>query len=1639
MRLAPSLVKHLADAVLREFATTEIGHCLRVDYLRADDAQDACRLLRELAGQAEIRAHVLEAPGVDPELAISTEEAVELRNRKTCRLALFVPAGLVDTTASSLTNSFASFDLDRCFKLCSASLLDRLPDEISGLVRQCLGALRGTARPTAEARADYLAAVSEQPALETVGRELWRVGLIPDAGSDGLTDRLENNLRCVRHLVRPVRAHTSAAERLAGLGLRPGAVYDELLEFLSSQRLRDARTWLALLAAPERFGRLSFDRWVFEALGASDLERIEVAPLQDANGCVEGYTKLLQPRGPGTALVAKVGSKVTVRWKAFPATPGNIARWRVEVVPEAVQYTPEEAASFEPPTAATSAKQRRATVKLDVDLSVTEVRAVQFRVVAVDTHGAPIALPDGQVIEGRSEEFWLSDEELEVPEPKQKRETVPTLPYGRLKVAVDKPCGTLNESPGQWTEGDLHYFSVTVNGRTAIRVGLSPVLRRIETRCIENPDELGAYDVVTDTQRPLELAAFRVRALDLGDRDAARSFVVKRREVFKLIAAQKFRGLVETAQWNPDLARAVRSYARAYRELLEASGPEGVATVLSVDTIHFEVNNPNRQDRAALLFPTHPLRLLWYSAYADLLEEWTKSLCAAGDRERPAIDLELLRQVTPLNFPAFTVDQSHEPLLCSQNLRFFWGVALPLCTPDPARLFADIARAVGLSDEDATLADFFPGRLAEEFNAYRRSHPYAAALRVSVVNPGSGSFVAGALREFLRETLEPDDENDGSTVLPRVELLAEALESSHSSFSAFTDLQRDLYDAQPPGRRSHLNPLFSVAIRPLRSDDQSPARDTNVTLLIDQLRPRVLTALPDSDEDSVSFYGLITRMIPRFISSDALTEWSYRIGLPAEASRERHPTSSAYTSDLVDTHREILRAVAEVVGGANTQGLPEIHASLDHDQRARIDRLHGRSDWVVTLDRFFGVEYFDEPLNPDLARVARKYLLDYAPDFLDGVGHRMVVTTTHRGEVEELLARAMRDLGFDGPPEAVNDILENLKAVSGRLALEVLAEEPRVREAACLGAAVTYLRSLGDLNDCLLVPVAAHPQLLAAGRRRRRSRDEVQRCDLLRVQFSRARVVATFIEVKPAIATANQEEVLHRIADQILGTEGVFRSLYFSDTPRRLDHLLQRSRLVTLFRFYLRRAARYGRLTSPDQVERIQESLAKLESGLGELKVNRQGIIVDPRSGPQEPLRFREVDIRFLTRRELASVGLVSAPAPPQPAQGVPSRVSREPESPKALGHKAGPADERPADDFVVSVELGTMIGSGEAAVWRAGVKGSPHLFILGIPGQGKSWTLTRILCELGQQGLPALVLDFHGQFAAAGGYYAHHVQPMVLNAAEGLPFSPFEADVDERSGASYWKANAFAVAEIMQYVTGLGDIQRDVVYEALRDCYEQQGFAERKPRRLPTINEFALRLEEREQRRGIKNVVPRCRPLLEFGLFREVSGGVPFEELLRRGVVIDVHSLGLETLQLAAGAFVLRKVYKDMFRWGEAERLRLAIVLDEAHRLARDITLPKIMKEGRKFGIVVVVASQGLADYHPDVVGNAGTKVVFRTNFPMSKKVAGFLRTAKNVDLAASIEQLSVGEALVQTPVMSTSCRVRMHPLDLIRLRQGI
>jgi hypothetical protein len=1444
-------------------------------------------------------------------------------------------------------------------------------------------------------------------------------------------------------------------------------------------------------------GAVTFERWAFEVPEAADLEVIDVLPLLDASGSVDPANGLIQPGGAGSQPVGLTGRrrKVTVKWTTKPSRVTSVSRWRASLIPAEGEYSPEEEAEADLPSTTAAGKTRRVSVPLAIDLDDMPIRAVQVHIVGLDEHGGELRDAAGNVVEGRSSEFWLESEEddlVPTSDGQPRAESVATRPLARVRAAMRLDDDEIAEAAGHWTTGDIDAYQFTMNGRHTARILVPGVLRQIEERRLQSFSHV-AYEATVDAGDHLTIEMVGEHELevpgDLGDRLASR-----RRDLFRKLSGQQGRGTIATSEWSSDLARSSRSYAAAFREALDGAGDASTRlALLSMDTLRLTLQHPAGNEPAVLVLPTHPLRVLWYSAYSELLSEWERQLLSAPRGARPGLlDVALLERVVPINVPAL-LPLGADPFLFVQNLRFFWSLHLPLGALDPARRVGDVAAAVGLGPEEALLTDLPPRRVSDELQAYTDVHPYLKTLRISIVNPGTGAF----LTEVLRRPGELSDEADASPRRTNLDLLLHYQRPLPLEVSTLEQFQRSLYEMRTSGASHPLTPLCAIAVRPVEDLTDLPGGDVNITMAFDTFRPK-LEAAGAEERDSASFFGLLMRMLPSFETGDGNARWEYRLALPEDVTRERHPVTPGYTNDLVDSHRAWLQNVAQLTIAAGADDtMPALVAHVGPEERAQIDTLHARSDWVIFLDRFLGVDLFDYPRDPDLERVSRRYLLDYTPEFLEGLGHRMVVTTAHRDEVSEILGQAMSELGFAAVEESVGEVLQHLKTISGRLALRVVGDSSRAREAVSLGVVAAYLRARGELDDSILIPVDAHPEIFGVHARRDEATPRV-RCDLLRVRFQRGRMLVTFIEVKSRGAAGRGEELANRMVDQIEATEEVVRELFFRRDPRRLDHVLQRSRLATILRFYLNRAWRHGIIASDASMHELEASISRLEGGIPDMRPERRGYIVNLAADPEPPLRIRGSVIQLVTARDVLELGMQTegpsgdghsptGPAPPrdvshdssgpdgsQPdsAESGADEASRDrslTESPGENDDDSSPqradeaeanaraetgqppsaaADEPPGETTgqeshaaptleptVAAAQITAVLGRTSVdqtdVLWQPSVRGSPHLFIVGIPGQGKSWTVTRLLLELTRNGVPALVFDFHGQFSDPSGAYARAAEPRVLDAARGLPFSPFEAQSSRDAGTSYWQTNAFVVAEIFEYVCDLGDIQRDVVYEAIRDAYQAVGFDTGKPSRLPTVAEVASRLEELEQERRVRNVVPRCRPLLEFGLFSDDGDGQmgAFDEILQRGTVLDVSTQGLETLQLAAGAFVLRKVYKEMFRWGETDQLRLVVVLDEAHRLARDITLPKIMKEGRKFGVAAVVASQGLADFHADVVGNAGTKVVFRTNFPMSKKVAGFLRGPARLDLASAIEQLSVGEAFVQTPEMTTAGRVWMTP----------
>ncbi|CAJ61291.1 MULTISPECIES: ATP-binding protein [Frankia] len=1709
-----------------------LDHLLESDCHAIRDA--AAIVLAQLppssTGGANAQVAVLGTENRADDTVISPERAIELRNRKIAALLLLVPAGVDSPAASSLENSFEAIDLEQLFKGILRDLENHLPRPLRDTYDQVLQAQSTQRRVfplSRHARAEYLLALhaaanesredSMDSALHAAGANLHLLGLIPDLGGAPFTERLVDNAACVAALVKPARAQDDARTRLRNCPLHQhyDDAYRAIERFIVAVPRLSERTWLRELAAPAH-RELTFEHWPLNPSTDSDLLSLYVNPFA-VNGVIPAGTGLRDPQDGTLPTCSAKGGFVKLTWSTEPAKPKDVTKWSVEMLPSKEFYGPETDFDVELPTASPkgTAHSSKLTINLDPEGVDRAPAVVVVRIQALDRNGQVLKLADGEPAQAISQEFAL-DSTPPSESTSVRRESAPSLPIARLRAAAEGAEADIESCEG-WQESDLAYLQLRFGRRHGGRMSLSIPLRELQQQILETPDNGGRYAATVPAGQLLTPERTAQASPDWAS-VAGRAFSTVRREFFEAVRGQSGRGLVEVADFDDELTALANRYTATYSRILQRRDGASLAdlhALTALDTLRLRVvlGRRNTPVDALVVLPTHPLRVAWYAAYYAELESWRRQLRAMPARERAAqVDLELLARLSPARVPFLLNNDAGAPYVFTQNLRLLHGLYLPVDESDPATAVSEIINALGLPASDVSVGEVPASRLADRVRLYRGTHQHPARLRILATNPGSGAFLADALSIVTTEQDEDSVNGEAESSLPPhlyIQAFGEGA-SETSPLPALRELQRDLLETRSRTRRGRgfLDPELELSVAPLQEIDA--AHDAHLAVLTDLSRPELVIARTAPAVGSMSFHGLITRPVTerdpeggwvtgidfptargaevteihRRFAEAVTTLFVAASSVPADAAASAPATTGVVPlPDPFDTDATVLlttQSLAVPVPPA-TDGPPPASAEprgAAADARVRmevsgmtkhiLDIAHERCDWVIVLDRFLGLDSFDDPS----ARTAsgRRYILDYAPEFLDGIGQQMAITTAYRADVEKMFYKAMIELGFTRPDESVSSVIDELLLVSGRLVLAATGDDNRAKEAVALAAVVAHLRRRGELENTIVIPVDAHPELFGvhAQRQSQATQQQARRCDLLLVRFpSSRRVSIEAVEVKSR-GMLGSEDLGRDIASQVLRTNELVEGLFFKE-PARIDRPLQRARLASLLRFYLRRAVRRGLVTNEAEFHRATEAIERLDNAGLTIDYRGSGYIVVLHADGTADFQVDGVRIRSLTANNLGAddpagagvqpAGYVLPPCGADALTVLPPAQRAASEETEALAETTQ-APHRPDDVLsphhdqadtgvpdtgihgdgrpvptpevpepaapdplrTARVTLGRTLPPEEEIVWEASTSGSPHLFILGIPGQGKSETTIRLLQGAAADGLPALVIDFHGQF----GTDARRPPSLrVYNATDGLPFSPFE--ITDGSGRFAYRINATSISEIFGYVCGLGDIQRDVFYQALAKAYEDRGHGGPTPAGIPTLDEVRDNIAALEKERGVQNVLARCRPLLEYGLFTD-SAGAKIQDLIREGLVVDLHGFAeVEQAQIAAGAFLLRKVYRDMFSWGQTGELRLAIVLDEAHRLAKDATLPKLMKEGRKFGVAVIVASQGIDDFHPDVLANAGTKIVFRMNYPQSRKAAGFLHTRAGKDLSEDLEQLPVGDAYIQTPIMTTARRTRM------------
>lgn len=392
------------------------------------------------------------------------------------------------------------------------------------------------------------------------------------------------------------------------------------------------------------------------------------------------------------------------------------------------------------------------------------------------------------------------------------------------------------------------------------------------------------------------------------------------------------------------------------------------------------------------------------------------------------------------------------------------------------------------------------------------------------------------------------------------------------------------------------------------------------------------------------------------------------------------------------------------------------------------------------------------------------------------------------------------------------------------------------------------------------------------------------------------------------------------------------------------------------------------------------------------------------------------------------------------------------------------------------SLELGTYTIDEHAKAFLDGNKFfQRHAALLGSTGSGKSWTVASILeraARLSSSNL--IVFDLHGEYKNLG--YAKHLNvpgPDESGTASDnllyLPYWLLDAEemqamfIDRSEFSAHNQVMAFQDAVVKQKKSTLTDLGKKEVLNAftldspvpfslgkviehLKHLNVEMVQGARGLKQGPFHGQFSrllarLKSKLNDKRYGFLFNAPDSEH--EYGAMRRLAAKL-MDYSIKGGQikVIDFSEVPAEILPVIVG-LVARVIYQVQF-WTDHEKRRpLAFVCDEAH-----LYLPgkegrnpvekraveafeKIAKEGRKYGVALLIVSQRPSDVSPTVLSQCNNVLALRLTNADDQTTVRKLMPESLGSLLEVLPIMDVGEALVVGDAVLLPSRIKIREPD--------
>jgi len=1561
---------------------------------------------------------------------ITADQAVEIREAKQEAVLLLVDTSLAGAGMDGIYSAAREVDESALFqealRLARREITHRLSREARLYAEEAIKKARGYGRRfsvSSWTEFDFLIRVAAEE--RHPGEYLYLLGLWPVQWTEDSDTEDDLNLSriFIDRLLGTAASGVSPAQRIETLKLLNPSEEQirDLACFLRSAATKPLIPALAELADKRHL-------WVnaLQIEGAvQEIQAIELSSWRTTTGKIAKWSGLIEEGSVDTppVLVLEPDSEQTgrysrleVRWKARPDNlEKDAVQYRVAIVTDM-----EEELTFRE-VSHSAKKEEKCRFTNDDFSELSEDALISARVV--------VSVIGNEAVEAQeSEEFLIRFGQP----PEQERggigKKVRTFSEGLIELEDREIVSSLASTTADLPVDSKGFVLMRTPQRgKSFRVYRPPLIAEVERQWIHRSGEIGRW---------------RVKVRASGSRAGAAEFV-------PLSPAQSSSG----TSWKPLWERTVnasrrmaerfaacgggvgqiydqnakvfdtvvKEYLLAWAAMLEKGGP----SLALANTV--EIQSLSGRTIGLIVLPSHPVRVAWHVAYDNLV------LYAAFEQNMPAKEVrEELSALDGAMFPAFLPGlEDGSCFVFADTLGFHAVGMIPDTDKEPKAAMAILARALG----DSQTAETVPtvGRqsaqvLGNEIVKYLECHNTSRLLHIHALRPGDGLTVARSLgRVYEHYRRQRGEEEDlGNTTQEQSPAFVLELYPSEQQRGMAGRFIGEIREKRRSGAGT-LAPedywmLESLSLpggvnlprlRWARKNEQNPRTAAHLSVAFDTFESRVVGE-PNTDSSGPRPYyafGLLSFFERKYISTPS-PRWRSILLNPTDG--EKHPSDRTHTERLVRLQYIIQRCVARSIGTESE--LPVLQTDIPPDKAQSLRELHRLCDWVITLDRNAGIEYFDSPR--DNKEIYDAYVIDCVPEREDLGCLQLITSTSNLEEVRNLLDGALDQMALSHSRRNAEFLMEHLKALSGRLAIRLTGHKAPTSELIALALSHANCRHILGDTDCWLsldegffIPVDDVRDLLPPVSA---SDDDSQangaRPDLIYVTtVPRKGLVFRFVEVKYRrhLRAARSPEVVESIHQQIASLRKRWENWYSHEDVCSPFRAIRRAKLARVLRFYADKAhrhylptGRYKEISS--EIDRMVEKGATY--AFAEMPRSDRGWVFCPEYMGAHPLEISpaEWDTRIFLfgpallpdsefRREsiaihnLAEAQRSAAPFTPEKdkvsdTSTTPDAVKVQPDAPND-GTRQKPAPSAKGTEGAVEphVCLGRDLLTGGEVNWLLTVKGNPHLLVAGLPGMGKTTCLLNLCIQMLDAGIRPIVFSYHQDID-------DELQRLVGSIRfidfRGLGFNPLQ--VMDRSSQMAYLDVAGALRDIFVAIfPELGDIQGERIRRAIKESFVEKGWddpnAVHSELQEPEFGRFVAILRDTPKPdRGLKGLLARLEELADYGFF-DLTGSQESLWESDEPVVIRIHKTQNDNLQKAFASLIFYGLYKDMFRRGIQDHITHAVIFDEAHRAAKLTLIPTMAKECRKYGISLVLASQEARDFNVSLFSAIANYLVLR------------------------------------------------------------